>query len=430
MTAVGFLASLLLLAAAAAVLVGLYFSYRPSHRFELFLLTWIYGLVIGEFALHWAAGLALLAAATVALDGAANPVGWLALAAAAPAFAGLLHHIYFALRARSEVTRATEDVAAPGRGPRFPISHILVPPLFLWRRGVVKDRDIVFAEHGGIKLKLDVYRPRHCKPGDRRPAIVQVHGGGWISGTRKEQAIALMNHLAAAGWVCFSIEYRRSPVATYPDHVVDVKAAIAWVREHAGELGVDPGFVAITGGSAGGHLAALAAMSSGDRELQPGFEDADTSVAAAVPFYGFYDMTDPEGVQWRYLGPWLLEALVLKKSLADHSDLFEQASPTHLCHAESPPFLLIHGAKDSLASPLDARAFAAKLADVCENAVFHAELPVAQHAFDLFPSIRTAGVVRAVERFLAGVHHSYLSGRDEELEEHEGEVTSNVAVGV
>ena len=427
---VGLISALVLLAASTVALAGLYCSHRASHRFELFLATWVFGLVASEFALHWATLLVVLAAATALLDGFDNPIGWLAIATAVPALAGMLHHLGMALRARSQIAEATDGVAAPGAGPRFPLSHILIPPLFLRRRGVAKDRDIVFAEHGGIRLKLDVYKPRRAKPGDTRPAVIQVHGGGWIAGTRKEQGIALLNHLAAAGWVGFNIEYRRSPIATYPEHVIDIKAAIAWVRENAHDLGIDPEFIAITGGSAGGHLCALTALSAGDAELQPGFEDADTSVAAAVPFYGVYDFTDPDKVQWRYLSPWVLEPLDFKKSRSDHTDIFEKASPTHLCRADAPPFLIIHGANDTLTSPLDARAFARRMADTCDNPVFHAELPGAQHAFDLFPSVRTAGVVRAVERFLAGVHAAHLNdrGREQELEEQEGEVQSNVEV--
>ena len=124
--------------------------------------------------------------------------------------------------------------------------------------------------------------------------MIQVHGGGWIAGSRLEQGIPLLNHLAANGWIGFAVDYRLSPRATMPEHVIDVKRAIAWVRAHADELGVDPERIALTGGSAGGHLTALAALTADDKALQPGFEDADTSVAAAVPFYGIYDFTDPD----------------------------------------------------------------------------------------------------------------------------------------
>ena len=116
------------------------------------------------------------------------------------------------------------------------------------------------------------------------------------------------------GWVGFNIDYRLSPAATFPDHLVDVKRAIAWVREHAAEYGADPDFVCLTGGSAGGHLCALAALTADDPAYQPGFEDADTSVAAAVPFYGVYDLTDSEGIYYSELLEWVLERFVLQGS--------------------------------------------------------------------------------------------------------------------
>ncbi len=71
--------------------------------------------------------------------------------------------------------------------------------------------------------------------------MIQVHGGGWIAGSRLEQGIPLLNHMAANGWIGFNIDYRLSPRATLPDHVIDVKRAIAWVRENAEELGDRPG---------------------------------------------------------------------------------------------------------------------------------------------------------------------------------------------
>ena len=412
MPSVGLLSAILLIGASLVALAGRYISLHPSRSFHLFLTTWFIGLIASEFALFWALWLVILGVATVAFDGLGTPVGWVALALGAFALAGQLSLVFHALRAGAHVHQVIAEHVAPGRSPRFPLSHLILPPLFLFRGGVKHDRNIVFAENGGVRLKLDVYRPKAGRPEDRRPAIIHVHGGGWVWGTRREQGIALLNHLAANGWVGFNIEYRRSPLATHPEGLVDIKSAIAWVRDHADELGVDPGFVAITGGSAGGHLSALAALTSDDPSLQPGFEDSDTSVAAAVPFYGVYDLTDPDEVQWRYLRSWVIEPLFMKKPFAEHPDLYEQASPTHRVHPDAPPFLIVHGAGDSITSPRDARTFAARLAEVSDNPVLYAELPFAQHAFDLLPSLRTAGVVRAVERFLSGAYAGYLEHGD------------------
>src|SRR4029079_16533364 len=135
---------------------------------------------------------------------------------------------------------------------------------------------VEYARADDRPLLLDVYLPDEPEPATLRPAILQVHGGGWITGSRTEQGIPLLNHLARHGWVGFNIDYRLSPRATFPDHVVDVKRAIAWVREHAAEYGAAPDFICLPGGSPGGPLCALAALTAGDPDFQPGFEEADT----------------------------------------------------------------------------------------------------------------------------------------------------------
>ena len=84
-----------------------------------------------------------------------------------------------------------------------------------------------------------------------------------IGQNKHEQALPLMNHLAARGWVCVAANYRLSPRATFPDHLIDLKRALAWIREHIAEFGGDPGFVAATGGSAGGHLSSLLSLTAG-----------------------------------------------------------------------------------------------------------------------------------------------------------------------
>ena len=96
-----------------------------------------------------------------------------------------------------------------------------------------------------------------------------------------------------------------------------MKLALRWIREHIADYGGDPGFVVITGGSAGGHLAALAAFTANDPEYQPGFEDVDTSVAACVPFYGVYDLTGRFGGRGADGMSGLTERLVLRKQLVD-----------------------------------------------------------------------------------------------------------------
>ena len=220
-------------------------------------------------------------------------------------------------------------------------------------------------------------------------------------GKREYQGLPLMKHLARLGWVCFSVDYRLSPRATFPDHLVDVKRAIAWVRAHGSEYGADPSFLAIAGNSAGGHLASLAALTPSDPEYQPGFEDADTRVDACIPFYGIYDFADRHD-HWPNRGmKSLLERLVMKVKRSEAPEAYEKASPIARVREDAPPFLVVHGDRDSLATVNEARQFVAALRTRSKAAVVYAEIPGAQHAFEVFPSVRTGHVIRGVATFCA-----------------------------
>ena len=153
----------------------------------------------------------------------------------------------------------------------------------------------------------------------------------------------------------FNANYRLSPGATFPDHLVDLKAALAWIREHADEYGVDPDFVVVTGGSAGGHLTALMALTANDPRYQPGFEQADTSVQAAVPFYGVYDFTNRNETMPPEFRDWIVQPLVIKAFFDDEPERFAAASPMDQVQPDAPPFLIVHGDKDTLAPVVDAR---------------------------------------------------------------------------
>ena len=281
-----------------------------------------------------------------------------------------------------------------------------LPVLYGGRNRRVRTRNLPFTPDGEPRILLDVYQP--IRPGVKRPAIVQIHGGGWVIGDKREQGIPLLNHLAANGWVGFNVNYRLSPKVRAPGHVVDCKRAIAWIREHADEFGVDPNFICVTGGSAGGHLTAMVALTANDPALQPGFEDADTSVQAAVPFYGVYDMVDPDelmikGFRDRFVGP-----VVFDSHYSAGPESYERYSPISHVRPDAPPMMMIHGTRDALVPIEAARPFATKLAEVSKSAVVWVELVGAQHAFDLFPSPRTVRTIEYVERFLDGVHRGVI----------------------
>jgi acetyl esterase/lipase len=273
------------------------------------------------------------------------------------------------------------------------------------RRRYAATRDLAYGDHGRHN-RLDIWHRADLPADAGAPVLVQVHGGAWMMGEKRGQAHPLMGHLAERGWVCVTINYRLSPRAQWPDHIVDVKRALAWTKAHISEHGGDPSFVVITGGSAGGHLAALAAVTPDLAAFQPGFEDADTSVAAAVPFYGVYDFTNRDGSAGRALVPFL-ERRVMHSRLAENRTVWEEASPMSHVGPDAPPFFVLHGANDVLVPVEQARSFVRSLRAVSRNPVVYAELPRAHHAFDVLPSVRVHHTVRAVERFLAVVRSEH-----------------------
>ena len=279
-------------------------------------------------------------------------------------------------------------------------------------RDVEVDRDIEFRKADGKSIQLDVYRP--LVGGDKRPALVYLHGGGWILGTKNDQGLPLCNHLATLGWVCFNANYRLSPGATWPEQLVDAKAAVAWVRDHADEYGVDPDFVAIAGGSAGGHIAAMTALTPGDANLQPGFEDKDTSLQSVITFYGVYDMTNKHGTHnddflTKFVGP-----LVIKAFPDEEPEKFVAASPMENVSKVTMPWMILQGDADTLTPVNGAREFAKALSDASNHTVIYGELPKAQHAFDIYYSPRAIAAVELASRFLV-TQHRLATGTDSGL---------------
>ncbi|OJZ73591.1 carboxylesterase [Mycobacterium paraffinicum] len=260
---------------------------------------------------------------------------------------------------------------------------------------------------GGRDNLLDVWRRHDLAPGRRAPVLIQVPGGAWTVGDKRVQAYTLMSRMAELGWICVSINYCKSPRSTFPAHLIDVKRAIAWVRQNIADYGGDPDFIAITGGSAGGHLASLAALTPNDPAFQPGFEHADTNVHAVVPYYGVYDFTDFDNMHPLMLP--FLEQFVLKARYGDQPERFEAASPVSHVHSEAPPFFVLHGEKDEVVPSGQARAFCAALRAAGAATVAHAELANAHHAFDILSTVRSRLAADAVADFLGVIYGRRVS---------------------
>ena len=387
-------------------------AYRPLARSGYAsLFSWMFGLVVTELPLQTltsqVGGLTLTARR---LDRPVRALAWLVAGISA---LGLLNFSRAGHKADVPLREALDDTLGPDRRTES---------AGLWRRptgaGAAKnpgllrmmriyrdyahDANISYGEFGGAN-QLDIWRRPDLDPHGKAPVLIQIPGGAWTTGNKRGQAHPLMSHLAELGWICVAVNYRHSPRNTWPAHIVDVKRALAWVKQHIGDYGGDPHFVAITGGSAGGHLSSLAALTPNDPQFQPGFEDADTRVQAAVPFYGVYDFTRFNDAMHPMM-PALLVKSVMKERPATALEAYRNASPVNHISADAPPFFVLHGRNDSLVPVEQARGFVSELRKVSTQPVAYAELPFTQHAFDIFGSARAAHTAVAVEQFLAQVY--------------------------
>jgi acetyl esterase/lipase len=342
----------------------------------------------------------LLAAATALAVGSGDvdsPAGWAVVGAAGLTIIGLVVVARRGLRTGPAVERALRDglgadwaaevdgeiVARPRSRPGLARIALWPFPWFPLPRAVERTTNIRYGDAGRRNL-LDVYRHRSHPPG--APTLVYMHGGGFFGGRKGFEARPVIHRLAGHGWVCICANYRLRPAATFPDHLIDLKKVIAWVREHGDEYGADPRTVFVAGSSAGGHLAAMAALTPNDPEFQPGFEDADTSVDAAITLYGY---------------------------LGNYYGMGPESSPGAYARADAPPFFVAQGERDTYSPRFVeiARDFVDKLRSTSANPVVYAELPGAQHSFDLFHSSLLEAVVDGIEDFAAWVRSTRVRSR-------------------
>ncbi len=266
-------------------------------------------------------------------------------------------------------------------------------------------RDQVFHQQAGFQLKLDIYRPHNTKK--KHPGILQIHGGAWITGS-KRQASFLMARMAARGWVCFSVSYRFSPDIVFPEHLIDVKHALRWIRNNAEEHGLDSNFIIATGGSSGGHLAAMTALTQNQAEFQPGFEKTDTSIQGCVPFYGVFNFSEPFDERTPFPAKAGVLQMLCGGTPETQPDRYQQITPANWISGKTPPFLLIQGETDALISATETQAFWEVLqAHKVKDSVF-LRLPLVEHAFDIFPTLTAQCIVPTIERYLIMLHQNHL----------------------
>jgi len=206
-------------------------------------------------------------------------------------------------------------------------------------------RDIEYARAGDSSLKLDLYVPVAAKA---PPVVVWVHGGAWRGGSKANPSV---QPLTDSGYAVASVDYRLSTVAQFPAQIHDIKAAIRFLRANASQLGINAEKIAISGGSAGGHLAALVGVTNGVKQLEGDLgphRDQSSDVQAIVVFYGASNLTTilsqstPHGVSMR--APAL--ELLLGAQPDSKPDLARLASPVFHVDKTDPPLLWYHGDQD------------------------------------------------------------------------------------
>jgi acetyl esterase/lipase len=384
------------------MVAGLYFTYgvfvlfttvnalrRPSPPTSRLPAIWILAMLNGELPLLTLlsrVGVTAIAWWVGVFD---NPVGRWGLWLVALSLLGLPLLVFRTYRAERQLRTHAPVV------PRPDARHI---HLTGWARRLPVELTVegTFAVDEGVTI--DFYHRADRHPDRPQPTLVYLHGGSWTGGDPHTQSRPLIHHLALDGWMVATVGYPLSPEATFPDHLIGVKKALAWLRHEGQAHGVDPDRIAIAGGSAGGHLAALTALTPHRPEYQPGFEEADTSVAACITLYGIYDFLNRN--RTRHDWP-LIPRVVMKADPVADAPLFRAASPIDQVSPDAPPFLVIHGTHDSLVPPAEARVFVDALAAVSNAEVRYLEVEGAQHAFDAVNSPRSRRIAAVAAEFLA-----------------------------
>jgi acetyl esterase/lipase len=232
----------------------------------------------------------------------------------------------------------------------------------------------------GRKEQADLYFPKEMVPDKKYPAVVIIHGGGFSGGVRDAaRELNIGGTLALNGYIGMSIDYvLSSPTkASWPHNLHDCKTAVRWLRKNAAKLQVDADHIGVIGGSAGGHLAAMVALTEPKDGLEPSepYAEFSSRVQCGVDLYGPNDLST-----WH-------DVSMLGKKRSEAPELYRQGSPITYARAGNPPMLIMHGTADTTV-PLQQSQV---LADALKKAGVETELVIiegAPHTFTLQPKQR------------------------------------------
>ncbi len=277
----------------------------------------------------------------------------------------------------------------------------------------VAPKKITYKTVGNEAISLDIFSPSDLKPGEKRPAVVWIHGGAWVGGDA-EGFFPQARYFASRGIIGVSIDYRLlgKDATNLSDCIADAKSAIRYLRSHADELGIDPQRIAVLGDSAGGHLTACLAMVEGDDDPQ---DDLKVSPKPNVMVIcnGVLDLTGPKWIHF------VIGGNAVKKnspeSLAPPTPADEEnakkVSPLFLVKPGLPPALVMHGLDDTIVEPQQSRDFTDKM----KAAGNSCELVLIEHARHAFicvkytaPEEAVVEQMKTIDKFLAA--QGYLTG--------------------
>lgn len=226
--------------------------------------------------------------------------------------------------------------------------------------------NVVFAQvpmrgYANVALKMDILQPEWPRA---LPLVLFITGGGFIN-ANKDNYIQQRLAMAAAGYVVASMEYRVAPTVLFPSPLEDVKSAIRYLRAQAGKFGIDPRHIAVFGASAGGYLAAFAGATNGDKQFDQGEHlDQSSQVQAVIDFYGLSDLTRvgegfPDDIVRKHTSPSATEAIWVNGTdvfndggpITRYPERAAAANPINYITQATPPFLIMHGTKDTSVSP-------------------------------------------------------------------------------
>ena len=392
------------LVAPAAVSTAL--ALRPIRRpFAAATAGWVVSLPALEVPLHIGA-LVGAATATALSRRERRPSDGVGAGMAALTCAGLGLVLARHLAARPALDRALRE-GAPRNGSegretatttsstpphRTPWPTVLARPWPLPPHGVRARRGMVYGPDP-VANRFDLYTRADLRPGGDggagsragefgagvggvRGVLVHIHGGHFRAGAPSRESRAMLFDHARRGWAAISATYTLSPTpeAGFPQHLVDIKRLLHWIRVEGPSHGIPADApIVVAGSSAGAHIAMMTALTANDPRFQPGFEHVDTTLAAAVGLYGYYGR--------------------LGSATRDVSD------PVRHPASGAPPVAIIHGTLDTYTPVKGSRRLVRHLRAGSPNPVIYAELPGAQHGFDVVCSPRYLAVVDAVARF-------------------------------